>query len=98
MIFSVEGSSRQFDVIGFGVFESMWLSADVDRKRLLLRLNAILEDLDVSLADDCRVRQLRTVFKATAKLVQALGSIPDNRDTISHATLQTAIRVVALDE
>jgi hypothetical protein len=95
MIVSAEGSSRQFDVIGFGVFESMWLSDEPERKRLLLRLNGILENLDVSLTDDCRVRQLRKVFQATARLVKALGNMPNNRDTISGATLQTAIRVAA---
>jgi hypothetical protein len=94
MIESVKGSARQFDVIGFGVFESIWLSDDSDRKRLLLRLNEILEKLDISLTYDCRVRQLRKVFQATARLVKALGSMP-NRDTISGATLQTAIRVAA---
>jgi hypothetical protein len=93
MILSIEGSPRQFDVMGFGAFESTWLSEDAQQKRLLLRLNEIFDDLDVALTDDCRVRQLKKIFQATAKLVKALGGISINRETISAATIGMAERV-----
>ena len=97
MIQSIEGSPRQFDVIGFGAFESAWLSEDPQQKRLMLRLNEIIENLDVALVDDCRVRQLRKVFVATARLVKALARIPTNRETISAATLEVATKLALED-
>lgn len=93
MIASIEGSPRQFDVIGFGAFESIWISDDDQEKRLLIRLNAIIDGLDVSITDDCRVRQLKKIFQATARLVKALASISTGRDTISSATLGVAQKV-----
>ncbi len=97
MIQSIEGSPRQFDVIGFGAFESAWLSEDPQQKRLPLRLNEIIENLDVELVDDCRVRQLRKVFVAAARLVKALARIPTNREIISAATLEVATKVALED-
>jgi hypothetical protein len=97
MILSVEGLPRKFDVIGFGAFESVWLSDDSQQKRLPLRLNEIIDNLDVFLVDDCRVRQLRKVFVATAKLVKALAGISTNRETISPATLDVATQVALGD-
>ncbi|SRR6266508_4001213 len=90
MILSIERSPRQFDVIGFGTFESIWLSQDCQEKRLPLRLNEIIDDLDVSLTDDCRVLQLKKVFQSVAKLVVALRRISLNRETISVKTFALA--------
>src|SRR5439155_13526996 len=69
MIEQVSGSSRRFDIIGFGEFESIWSSQDKSKKVWLSRLNGIMDDLDVFLIDDCRVAQLQKIFEATARLV-----------------------------
>ncbi len=55
----------------------MWLS----------RLNGIMDDLDVSITDDCRVAQLQKIFEATARLVKALANISTSREIISEATI-----------
>lgn len=95
MIKEVSGSARRFDVVGFGEFESFWLSGDDTKKIWLSRLNEILDDLDVFIADDCRVKQLQKIFEATAQLVKALASISASREIISKATLDAAERVLA---
>jgi hypothetical protein len=91
MIEEVSGSSRRFDVIGFGAFESIWLSEEDQNKKIWLsRLNGIIDDLDVSITHDCRVRQLKKVLETTAQLVRALASISTSREIISDATLGVA--------
>ena len=90
--------SKTFDVIGFGAFESMWLSENTQEKRLLVRLNEIIDDLDVSINDNCRVKQLKKIFQATAKLVTALAQISISRETFSTKTLRLAEKASAEDQ
>ena len=95
MIQEVNTSSRRFDIIGFGEFESVWTSEDEGKKVWLSRLNGILDNLDVSIADDCRVAQLRKIFEATARLVKALANISTSREIISTATLNMAENIIS---
>jgi len=94
MIKEVSGSSRRFDLIGFGEFESIWSSEDESKKVWLSRLNGIMDDLDVAITDDCRVAQLRKIFEATAQLVKALTNISTSREIISDATINMAENVL----
>lgn len=91
----VNGSSRRFDVIGFGEFESIWLSNDENGKIWLSRLNRIIDDLDVLISDDCQVKQLQKILDATARLVKALSTISTSREIISEPTLNAADEVLA---
>lgn len=95
MIKEVSGSLRRFDIIGFGEFETIWLSGDESKRTWLSRLNEIIDDLDVFITDDCRVKQLQKTFEATAKLVKALANISTSREIISKATLNAAERALA---
>jgi hypothetical protein len=90
MLTELSGASRRFDVLGFGAFESIWLSSDENARIWLLRLNEIVDDLDISVTDDCRVKQLQKIFHSTASLVTALASISTNREIISKKTLAAA--------
>jgi len=93
MINDVSGSARRFDVIGFKAFESMCISGEEQQKMWLRRLNEIIDDVDVSKPSDCRVKQLRQTYQATAKLIIALANIDTGYKTISQATVSAAKQV-----
>lgn len=95
MVEEVSGSSRRFDVIGFGEFECFWLAEEENKKIWLSRLNEIIDDLDVSITGDCRVTQLRNILEATARLVLALANISTSRGIIADDTLRAAERVLS---
>jgi len=88
MLRSLEGEDRRFEVIGYGEFEKMCRSGDPEEELWVTRLAQVFEDLDFSIADrfDARPRQLRTVARATAKLVLALHQVQGAKSVINTHT------------
>ena len=85
MINEISDGSRRFEVLGFGDFEKLLSSRDDDVKRWMLRLRAIVDDLDISTTNnsDARLDMLKGTFCATYKLLVALDSLEPGRKIVS---------------
>jgi hypothetical protein len=84
MIQPTEADDRRFEVIGFGDFEHLVLTGN-ERERLSLeRLFDVFDRLDLSIEDrfDARPTQLRSVAKATAKLILAINEIQGQQSIV----------------
>jgi hypothetical protein len=84
MIMKSEHGPRMFEVIGYGSFEELYSSKDQKHQKDMRRLFAIFDELDLSIEDrfDARPDQLRTVAKATAKLILAIDKTQASRSIV----------------
>jgi hypothetical protein len=83
MLQSTQGDTRKFEVLGFGDFEQMLSAGSEKQKLALARLLAIFDDLNFSIEDrfDARPRQLRSIARASAKLIVAIHDV-QGKDSI----------------
>lgn len=76
MVRKSESDARDFDVIGFKEFESMLESNDPEISKWISRIENTFKDLDIDKLDgqDVRVEQIRSTFKAVAKLIVEINN------------------------
>lgn len=76
MVRKSESEARDFDVIGFKEFESMLESDDSEVSKWISRIENTFENLDIDKLDgqDVRVEQVRSTFKAVAKLIVEINN------------------------
>jgi hypothetical protein len=97
MLRPAEDENRKFEVMGYGEFEQMCRAGGPEQKLWIGRLSEVFEDLDLSIEDefDARPRQLRTMARATAKLVQALNHAQGTNSIVSSDSVGTAEAILA---
>ncbi|AFP30985.1 hypothetical protein [Marinobacter sp. BSs20148] len=76
MVRKSESEARDFDVIGFKEFESMLESDDPEVSKWISRIENTFKNLDIDKVDgqDVRVEQIRSTFKAVAKLIVEINN------------------------
>jgi len=96
MLKPVQGSTRRFDVIGYGEFEDQFVNGSGEQKKWFGRLAEVIDDLDVTLlqSDDARRVQLQKLFRATGETIVAL-SVADTEAMFASGTLSLARKAAA---
>ena len=96
LIREVSGGVRRFEVIGYGDFEALVDSTDVQIQKWMNRLREVFLELDFSQADsDARVVLISDTLKTTARLLQSLSNIDGRRQVVSKKTLNAVKDVLA---
>jgi hypothetical protein len=98
MLQPIDLDARKFEVLGFGDFEQI-LSAGSEKQKLALRrLLAIFDNLNLSLEDsfDARPRQIRSMARASAKLILAIHDIQGARSIVPVKALEIANEVICI--
>ncbi len=74
---AISGSDRKFEVVGFKEFEQMFHSEELETKKWFDRINRLFRNLDVEVEErfDARTLQLKNVYKATYKLLEAYSKV-----------------------
>ncbi|MFD5840929.1 hypothetical protein [Streptomyces chartreusis] len=88
---------RQFEVIGYKQFEAMASNGEEEDRLWLRRLNTVIDDLDIGgdRTRDARIDQLGEIYKATARIIEALHNDDAARSRISPATVRAVEEALA---
>jgi len=94
MLTPVQGSTRRFDVLGYGSFEEQCINGTTEQQKWFGRLAEVIDDLDVTLlqADDARKLQLQKLLSAVGQTITALAEA-DSETMFSKNTLSLARKV-----
>ncbi|MFG1664181.1 hypothetical protein [Streptomyces sp. Y7] len=97
MLRDAQMGQRQFEVIGYKQFEAMGTNGEEEDRLWLRRLNTVIDDLDVGgdRTRDARIDQLREVYVATARIIEALHNDDATRSRISPATVRAVEETLA---
>ncbi len=92
IITEIRDGSRRFEVIGFGNFGELLSSNDVDKERWINCLRRVIDDLDVSTTSsyDARVEMIKSVFRATVGLLDALHELDRKRGSLTKEFMEYA--------
>jgi hypothetical protein len=88
--------NRRFEVLGFGDFEAFMLGPTPAQYRLLCRVGALFQGVNLDQEDsfDARPETLRSLLRATATLVQGIGRVPVSAPLLSTASIAAADRIL----
>ncbi|MFC4466823.1 hypothetical protein ACFPH6_20205 [Streptomyces xiangluensis] len=97
MLREARAGQRQFEAVGFRLFEFICRQGQEEEKVWLRRLNAVIDDLDPSgdQEKDARITQLREVYAAVAKIISAIDQSKVMKSCISDAIRAVAREVVS---
>ena len=100
MLQKSESPIRQFEVISYRDFELLYSSENSRDAELLRRLYAIIDGVDLSIADsrDVRISQITGIADSVANIVLALKNNKGVKDNISEATISACKKINKLNE
>lgn len=84
MLIEIHGGEKKFDILGYGDFIEIMEDKNSPKRKWLLIVSKLFEDLNVSIDDrfDDRVDQLKLIYLSLIEIIDAFKQIETNQNTI----------------